>query len=171
VIAQSFGELAHCAAAGGRPHIVSRMAVNLNQLLIGILDAPTEQQAHENEQLVFRKRVMEMSFRDLGEGRIDLGEPWTLDRMASHCGMGVTALSKYCCVLVNTGPMEFLNQCRLERAAAQLCSRPELSITETVFINGFNSSQYFVTCFRRRYRTSLSRYSKNLRRPNASEAR
>ena len=40
--------------------------------------------------------------------------------MASHCGMGVTAFSKYCRELVNTGPMEFLNHCRLERAAQQL---------------------------------------------------
>jgi AraC-like DNA-binding protein len=62
---------------------------------------------------------------------------------------------------VNTGPMEFLNQCRLERAAQQLRSRPELSITEIAFANGFNSSQYFATCFRRRFRVSPSHFLEN----------
>jgi AraC-like DNA-binding protein len=161
VIAQSFRELARCVATWDRPHIVSRMAASLNQLFIGILEALAEQQTHENEQLVSRKRAVEMFFRDLKEVRIDLGEPWTLDRMASHCSMGVTAFSKYCRELVNAGPMEFLNQCRLERAAAQLRSRSELSITEIAFANGFNSSQYFATRFRRRYRVSPSDFSKN----------
>ena len=160
LIAQSFRELARCVASWDRPHIVSRMAVNLNQLLIGILDALTEQQTHENEHLVSRKRAVEMFFHEIRQGQIDLGDPWTLDRMASHCGMGVTAFSKYCRELVNTGPMEFLNQCRLERAAAQLRSQPERSITDIAFANGFNSSQYFATCFRRRYHVSPSRFLK-----------
>ena len=161
VIAQSFRELARCVAAWGRPHIASRMAVNLNQLLIGILDALAEQQTHENEQLVSRRRAVEMFFRDLKDGRIDLGEPWTLDRMASHCSMGVTAFSKYCREMVNTGPMEFLNQCRLEWAAARLRSRPDLSITEIAFASGFNSSQYFATRFRRRFKVAPSDFLKN----------
>jgi len=156
-IAQSFRELARCITAWGQPRTVSRMAVHLNLLLIGVLDALTEQQTHENEPLTSRKRTVEMFFRDLKDG-VDLGEQWTLDRMASHCGMGVTAFSKYCRELVNIGPMEYLNQCRLERAAQQLRTGPELSITEIAFANGFNSSQYFATCFRRRYRISPSRF-------------
>ena len=48
-IAQSFRELARCIAAWDQPHAVSRMAVYLNQLLIGILDALSEQQTQENE--------------------------------------------------------------------------------------------------------------------------
>jgi AraC-like DNA-binding protein len=159
-IAQSFRELARCVAAWDRPHIVSRMTVYLNQLLVGILDALAEQQTNENEHLISLKRAVEMFFCDLKEGRIDLSEPWTLDRMTSHCNMGVTAFSKYCRELVNAGPMEFLNQCRLERAAAQLRSRPDLSITEIAFANGFNSSQYFATSFRRRYRVSPRGFSK-----------
>lgn len=158
-IAQSFRELARCIAAWDQPHTISRMTACLNQLLIGILDALAEQQTHENEQLTSRKRAVEIFLRDLKEeGRVDLGEEWTLDRMASHCGMGVTAFSKYCRELVNTGPMEFLNQCRLERAAQQLRTQPELSVTEIAFANGFNSSQYFATRFRRRFRVSPSHF-------------
>ena len=157
-IAQSFRELARCITAWNQPHAVSRMAVHLNLLLIGVLDALTAQQTHENEQLTSRKRAVEMFLRDLKDGNIDLGDQWTLDRMAAHCNMGVTAFSKYCRELVNTGPMEYLNQCRLERAAQQLRTRPELSITEVAFANGFNSSQYFATRFRRRFKLAPSQY-------------
>ncbi len=161
-ISHAFREIARTIASWDRPHSISRMAVNLNQLLIGILDALTEQQTHENEQLVSRKRAVEMFLRDLKAGNVELDAEWTLDRMASHCSMGVTAFSKYCRDLVNTGPMEFLNQCRLERAAEQLRSHPELSITEIAFANGFNSSQYFATRFRRRFKVSPSHFVEKL---------
>ncbi|MDR3456283.1 MAG: AraC family transcriptional regulator [Verrucomicrobiae bacterium] len=160
-IAQSFRELARCITAWDQPHVVSRMAVHLNLLLIGVLDALVEQQAQENGQMTARTHAVEVFFQDLKAGSVDLGEQWTLDRMAAHCNMGVTAFSKYCRELVNTGPMEYLNQCRLERAAQQLRTRPELSVTEIAFANGFNSSQYFATRFRRHYKVSPSRFVSN----------
>lgn len=159
-IAQSFRELARCVTSWGRPHIVSRVAVSLNQLLIGMLDALTEQQMHENEELVSSKRAVELFLHGLKEGRIGLDEPWTLGQMASCCSMGVTTFSKYCRELVNARPMEYLNYCRLEHAAAQLRSRPDLSITEIAFASGFNSSQYFANCFRRQYKVSPRSFSK-----------
>jgi AraC-like DNA-binding protein len=157
-IAQSFRELARCITVWDQPHAASRMAAHLNLLLIAVLDALTEQQTHENEQLTSRKRAVEIFFDGLKNGTIDLGEQWTLGRMAAHCNLGVTAFSKYCRELVNTGPMEFLNQCRLERAAEQLRTQPERSVTEIAFANGFNSSQYFATRFRRRFRVSPSHF-------------
>jgi AraC family L-rhamnose operon regulatory protein RhaS len=160
-IAQSFRELARCIMSWDQPHAVSRMAVHLNLLLIGVLDALVEQQVPDNGESPSRTHTVEMFFQDLKTGSIDLGEPWTLDRMAEHCKMGVTAFSKYCRELVNTGPMEYLNQCRLERAAQQLRTRPELSVTEIAFANGFNSSQYFATRFRRHFKVSPSRFVAN----------
>lgn len=115
--------------------------------------------------MISRKRAVEMFLRELKGGNFELDAQWTLDRMASHCGMGKTALSKYCRELVNSGPMEFLNECRLERAAQQLRSRPDLSVTEIAFANGFNSSQYFAIRFRRRYKVSPSHYFEKLGMP------
>jgi AraC-like DNA-binding protein len=158
-IAQSFRELARCITTWDQPRAVSQMTVHLNLLLVGVLDALAEQQTHENEPMTPRKRAGEMFFQELKNGTIDLGEQWTLDRMAEHCHMGVTAFSKCCRELVNIGPMEYLNQCRLERAAQQLRTRPELSVTEIAFANGFNSSQYFATRFHRHYKVSPSRYA------------
>src|SRR5438445_4397514 len=90
-IAQSFRELARCITAWDQPHAVSRMAVHLNLLLIGVLDALMEQTSHEHEQSTSRTHTVEVFFQDLKTGSIDLGEQWTLDRMAAHCNMGVTA--------------------------------------------------------------------------------
>jgi AraC family L-rhamnose operon regulatory protein RhaS len=166
VIAQSFRELAHNLAIWNQPHAVSRLAVYLNQLLIGILDALTRQQTQENEQLTSRRRTVEIFLHDLEDRRTPAGEAWTLDSMAAHCGLGVTTFSKYCRELVNAGPMEFLNHCRLDRAARQLREQTGLSVTEIAFANGFNSSQYFATCFRRRFQVSPSQF---LRRSRAAK--
>jgi AraC-like DNA-binding protein len=162
-VAHSFRELARCITTWDQPHAVSRMAAHLNLLLIGILDALVEQQTHESEQLSSRKRTVEIFLNDLKDWRIDIGEQWALDRMASQCGMGITAFSKYCRELVNIGPMEFLNQCRLERAAQQLRAQPQLSVTEIAFANGFNSSQYFATRFRQRFKTSPTQFASEQR--------
>ena len=157
-ITNSFRELTHGVMAWNRPHAVSRMAANLNQLLIGILDALTAQQSHENKQLSSHQHTVAIFLRDLENGQLNVGESWTLNSMARHCGMGVTAFSKYCRELANAGPVEFLNRCRLERAARQLRLEKKMSVTQIALVNGFNSSQYFATAFAKRFQTSPSSY-------------
>ncbi len=95
-----------------------------------------------------------MFLKDLAENAGSSAEQWTLASMASHCGMGITAMAKYCRELVNNGPMAYLNLCRLEHAARLLRGEPGLSVTEIAMRAGFNSSQYFATNFRKRYRTT-----------------
>jgi len=160
-IAQTFQRISHCILDWGEPHVISRMIINLNQLLIAILSALTAQQAGENMELTSRRRTVELFLKDLAENPVSVQEMWTLDTMAKQCGMGVTAFSKYSRELVNTGPMEFLSQCRLHHAARQLREKPELSVTDVAFGNGFNSSQYFATCFRRRFKMSPSEFALN----------
>ncbi len=140
------------------PHVESRMLTLLNQLLLGILTALTAQQKHQNPELTSRRRTVELFLRDLAENAASSREPWTLDTMAEHCGMGITAFSKYCRELVNNGPVEYLNQCRLNRAARQLMENRALPVTEIAFQNGFNSSQYFATAFRQRFKLTPRAY-------------
>ncbi len=158
-IAQSFRELARCVTAWGQPHAVSRMAVHLNLLLIDILDALSEQQTQEIPNSTSRQRTVELFLREVENNPAVSSEPWTINSMAEHCAMGVTAFSKYCRELVNVGPMEFLNDCRLERAAQQLRETPSHSITDIAMACGFNSSQYFATRFRQRFHVSPSRFA------------
>jgi AraC-like DNA-binding protein len=157
-IAQSFRELAQTVEAWNRPHAVSRLAAYLNQLVLGILDALSEQQTQETPDLTSRQRTVELFLQELEHNPAAGRELWTINTMAEHCSMGVTAFSKYCRELVNAGPMEFLNRCRLDHAAHQLREQPGLSVTDVAFANGFNSSQYFATRFRRRFQMSPSRF-------------
>jgi len=153
-IAHSFRELARGVTAWGQPHCVSRLAGNLNQLFIGILDALGAVPAGEDDRLTSRRRTVDIFLEDLKSGRADLSEPWTLEKMSAHCGMGITAFSKYCREQVNAGPVKFLNRCRLEQAARRLRLEPNVSVTEIALACGFNSSQYFATAFARQLGTS-----------------
>ena len=153
-ITRSFRELARTVETWGRPRAVSRLTTCLNQLFLGLLDALAEQQTQETPDLTARQRTVELFLREVEHNPADSSEPWTCDRMAGHCGMGVTAFSKYCRELVNAGPIEFLNRCRLDRAARQLRENTGRSITEIALACGFNSSQYFATRFRRRFKMS-----------------
>ena len=158
-IVQSFRELAQTVEAWDRPRAVSRLATYLNQLFLGILDALAEQQTQETPELTSRQRTVELFLNELEHNPVSSRELWTIYSMAEHCNMGVTAFSKYCRELVNAGPMEFLNRCRLDHAARQLREQPGLSVTDVAFANGFNSSQYFATCFRHRFQISPSRFA------------
>jgi AraC family L-rhamnose operon regulatory protein RhaS len=157
-LAQTFRDIARAVAKWDQPHAVSRLTAHLNQLLIGILDVLSEQQTHENEQLTTHRHTAELFLRDLEQGRVNVSEPWTLERMAKQCGMGVTAFSKYSREIVNAGPMEYLNACRLDRAAEKLANEPGQSVTDIAFACGFNSSQYFATRFRQRFQCSPTRF-------------
>jgi AraC family L-rhamnose operon regulatory protein RhaS len=157
-IAQCFRELARCVVDWGAPLAASRLAAHINLLVIHILDVLRQQKGNDSRQSPMHKALVKAFIEGLKDGRIDLSEAWTLERMASGCNLGITTFSKYCHELVNIGPMEFLNQCRLERAAQQLCARTKRSVTEIAFATGFNSSQYFATRFRRHFKVSPSNF-------------
>lgn len=160
-VAEAFRELSRAVADWERPHAVSRLAVHVNLLLAGILDALSEQQARGNRPLNPLQRRVGTFLQDLESGRIDAGEPWTLGKMAGACDLGVTAFSKYCREWVNAGPVEYLNHCRLENAARRLRSEKKVPVTEIALNCGFNSSQYFATAFLKRFGLSPTEYRAN----------
>jgi AraC family L-rhamnose operon regulatory protein RhaS len=157
-IAHAFRELARTVEAWNQPHAVSRLATHLNQLFLSILDTLSEQPTHESPNVTSRQRMVELFLHEVENNPAITREPWTINSMAEHCGMGVTAFSQYCRELVNTGPMEYLNQFRLEFAARELRAEPETSITDIAYRNGFNASQYFATRFRQRFGCTPSDY-------------
>ncbi len=163
-ITQSFRDVAFSIVHWREPHVVSRLAVNLNLLLIGILDVLSKETTEEIAESVSYRRKVELFLSSLQQHHIDLSEPWTLSRMASQCGMGVTAFSKYTRELVNLGPIEFLNFCRLDWAREKLRQSNGRSITEIAFDCGFNSSQYFATRFRQRFHTTPTEFAQHGRR-------
>jgi AraC-like DNA-binding protein len=157
-----FQDIADGILHWSQAHASSRMAVAVNRLLVEILDILAEQQLEESPSLVTRRRTVELFLNDLVENPMSCAEPWTLESMAAQCGLGITAMAKYCRELVNTGPVAFLNQCRLDHAAQDLAGRPGLSVTEIAMRSGFNSSQYFATLFRKRHQMTPMQYRRML---------
>ena len=156
-----FREIGECVLGWSEARAESRLAVAVNRLLLELLDILNEQQVDESPQLVGRRRTVELFLNDLARNPASSAEQWTLANMAEHCGMGITSMTKYCRELVNNGPMAYLNLCRLEHAARALREEPGLSVTEIAIRAGFNSSQYFATSFRKRYRTTPLAYRKS----------
>jgi AraC-like DNA-binding protein len=153
-----FQQLARCVVQWGEPHSVSRTIANLNQLFVNLLETPAKQSLSESSDGGPGRRVVELFLKDLDRNPANYQEIKTLREMAEHCGMGITSFAKYTRELVNVGPMEFLKQCRLNCAAKQLREQPGVSITDVCFSNGFNSSQYFATCFRKQFKMSPSEF-------------
>jgi AraC-like DNA-binding protein len=156
-----FRNIADCVTGWGGAGAVSRLAVAVNQLLVELLGVVAEPRLGGCPELASRRRTVELFLKDLAENPASSAGPWTLESMAAHCGLGITAMSKYCRELVNAGPVGYLNHCRLEHAAARLRSHPQLSITEVAMGAGFSSSQYFATLFRKRYRTTPMLHRRN----------
>ena len=125
-ITQSFRELARSVEAWDRPYAISRLATNLNQLFLNMLDALSEQQTQETPDLTSRQRTVELFLHEVENNPAISRELWTINTMAEHCSMGVTAFSKYCRELgEDAGPMEFLNRCRQIMRRASCANSPD----------------------------------------------
>ncbi len=153
-----FRDLADCVTHWKEPRMTSRLAVAINRLLVELLEVLVAQQHEESAELITRRRTVELFLKDLAENPSSSAEPWVFDSMAKQCGMGITTMAKLCRELVNSGPMAYLNHCRLEHAASALRKNPGCSVTEIALQAGFNSSQYFATQFRRHYQMTPVQY-------------
>ena len=148
-VLQTFRSLARCLESADLPRETSRIAALVNLLLVGLLDALRGQNSTEDESLVSVQRTTELFLKDLVSNPHSLREPWTLASMAEHCGVGSTAFVKYCRILTNTSPLDYLTRCRIDWAARCLLESPATPVTKIAFECGFASSQYFATQFRR----------------------
>jgi AraC family L-rhamnose operon regulatory protein RhaS len=161
-IARIFQQIAACVVQWKNPHSVSRMIAYLNQLFVSLLDTPVTQKRVERPDQSSNRHVVETFLKGLQENPANCEEIQSLKQMAEQCGMGVTSFAKHTREFANVGPMEFLKQCRLNHAANELRERPGVSITDVCFSNGFNSSQYFATCFRKQFKMSPSEFISKL---------
>jgi AraC family L-rhamnose operon regulatory protein RhaS len=89
-----------------------------------------------------------------------LDQPWTLDDMASECGLRRSRFAYYCETITNQPPAKYLMHCRLEQAAKLLRDKPNRTITEVAFDCGLQSSQYFANVFRRAFGCTPSEWRK-----------
>jgi len=126
----------------------SWVVIYINELLMHTLSLIKQGSFHFNESLTNSIRTAQIFINDLKKS---YHEPWTLDSMAAHCGLGITRFVHYFRQLTNSSPMQYLNHLRVEAAAEQLTTNPKATISQIGFDCGFSSSQYFATVFRRQF--------------------
>jgi len=79
--------------------------------------------------------------------RLQCAKPWTLQTMASACGLKRTQFEKLTKELTGDTPRLLLNRFRV-RSAQQFLKGGDESITEIALNTGFGSSQYFSKIFK-----------------------
>ncbi len=97
--------------------------------------------------LASSKRTVEIFLKRLHHA---LDEDWTLENMAAECNLSRTQFAQHCLVLTNMTPVRYLQTARLDAARQQL-EGGQRSVTEIAYDCGFSSSQYFATCYRKRF--------------------
>ncbi len=150
-IGRVFAKLSKLVSDNAPERMISRIRINLNQLLTALLDLVRAQNMEVDEELTSRRRVVELFLQELRQDPELLAFSWALDSMAKYCGMGRTTFSAYCRDLINTTPLEALNRWRLELAASRLRENPATSITSIALDVGYSSSQYFARKFQQHY--------------------
>lgn len=126
----------------------TKFKLYVNELLVAVLEMLQAQQIALDAYLTTSHRAVDLFLSSLPRR---LEEDWDLNRMAAACGLSRSQFSAYCKQITNMTPIEYLRHCRLGVAARLLEEKPQRPITEIAFDCGFNSSQYFATCFNDRY--------------------
>ena len=82
-----------------------------------------------------------------------------VDRFAREMGMGKTTLLKKLRALTGEAPGSFIRSMRLKRAA-QLLSKGEMSVSDTLLYVGIHDASYFSRAFKRQFGVAPSQYGK-----------
>ncbi|MCC6263739.1 MAG: AraC family transcriptional regulator [Bryobacterales bacterium] len=135
---------------------ISRLAITVNDLFLKLLDGLRQKKIKLDESLSTTRRTVTLFLRDLANNPGNLSIDWTVEDMASNCGLHKTQFTHHVRCLTNVSPLQFLNRCRLDYAAQMLQSNTDISVTEVALDAGFNSSQYFATVFTHRFGCSPS---------------
>lgn len=148
---QKIGDLIHQSSV----IVESWIAIYVNELLMLLLELYKAGKYVLNDTLTNSLRTVDLFLRELKE---NFSEPWTLESMAVHVGLGVTRFTHYFKQLTNRTPMQYLNSIRLEAAQKLLIQDPRKSINAICYDCGFSSTQYFSTVFAKKYGCSPSEY-------------
>ncbi|MBX3069257.1 MAG: AraC family transcriptional regulator [Thermomicrobiales bacterium] len=144
-VAEYFDRLGAATASYDERKGDSRLKLYINGLFLSLSEMLQGEKPPLNPSLSSSCRTVELFLSTIGE---HLDEDWSLDSMASACGLGKSRFSEHCTQLTNMSPNEYLSKRRIESATELLRTQPSLSITDVAFRVGFNSSQYFATVFR-----------------------
>jgi AraC family L-rhamnose operon regulatory protein RhaS len=147
-IGDCFSRLDETVARGADEINLAWLKIGINELILLLAELLESRKPQLDASLSGSERTVRLFLETLHR-RMD--EPWTLESMAAACGIGRSQFATLCHKTVNLTPMTYLNNLRMENAAALLAAAPPISVTEIAFRCGFQSSQYFTRVFRTKY--------------------
>lgn len=147
-LARSFHDIAELVEGGDTRGSETRMRIFISQMLLQLTEHLEREAPELDENLTSSKRTVHIFLDRLPHA---LDEHWTLENMAAECGLSRTQFSQHCQALTNMTPVRYLQTVRLEAAKKWLAERATASVTEIALECGFSSSQYFSTCYKRRF--------------------
>lgn len=136
----------------------TRLKICLNTLLVELLQLLESKNIPLEAGLSSTRRMVELFLSTLPE---HVDQSWSVESMASQCGLGRSRFAHYCEEITNLSPVKYLMRCRVEKAARLLRSDPPRTITEVALDCGFESSQYFANVFHDRFGCAPSHYRLN----------
>ncbi len=133
----------------------SRLSISVSTLLIELLWLLESKQAPSATDPSSKRRLVEAFLASLPA---HLAQPWTVETMASHCGLARSSFTYHCGQITNLSPLQHLMSCRLQAAARLLRKDPKRPITDVALGCGFDSSQYFSHAFHQHFGCAPSKY-------------
>jgi AraC-like DNA-binding protein len=146
-----FQKLALAVKSDSKGSSASTIAVRVNELFLQVLGMLRNRKPRLDQSLSGSHHTVKLFLADLHSHPEHLSLHWTVEEMASSCGLKTTRFLKLVRSLTNMSPLHFLNHCRLDHAARLVREQAKASITDIAFACGFSSSQYFATTFTMRY--------------------
>jgi AraC-like DNA-binding protein len=148
-IARTWHELARVLVDDVKGREESKLCLGINTLMLAILELLQSKRLQLDSDLVSSLRTVRLFLNDLSRDPTLLVQPWTVEAMAAHCGLGTTRFVALCEQAVNESPARHLLRCRVNEAKRLLVAESHATISDIAHRCGFGSAQYFATAFRR----------------------
>ncbi|MFC0013308.1 AraC family transcriptional regulator [Devosia nitrariae] len=146
-VARSFSEIDEIVSTGDIEGEETRLRLTISMMLLSFMNQLKTQGTGLDAALTSSLRTVRIFIARLEHA---LDEDWTLENMAAECSLSRTQFSQHCLAITNMTPVRYLQSIRLEAAKRKLASRSG-TVTEIAHECGFSSSQYFATCYKRRF--------------------
>ncbi|MCW0000255.1 AraC family transcriptional regulator [Pararhizobium sp. YC-54] len=146
-VARCFMDIADIVATGDIEGGEARLGLLISMMLLQFMQMLEKQAPVLDLALASSKRTVKIFLKRLQHA---LDEEWTLENMAAECNLSRTQFTQHCLVLTNMTPVRYLQMIRLE-AASEMLGAGHSTVTQIAYDCGFSSSQYFATCYKKRF--------------------
>jgi AraC family L-rhamnose operon regulatory protein RhaS len=147
-VARTFLDIADVVATNDIAGGETRLRLLISLMLLQFMEQIEAQDPPLDKALAHSRRTVEIFLKRLEHA---LEEDWTLENMAGECNLSRTQFSSHCLTITNMTPVRYLQMLRLDAARQMLEADAYLPVTTVAYECGFSSSQYFATCFKKRF--------------------